>query len=167
MDAKKRKFAEIYDENIDKIFRFVYLKVGSVEISQDLTGQVFSKGWEKFAGKEKLKNPSAYLYQIARSEIANYYRVKDKLKIAPINEDILETDSLNLEEQRAKTEEIEEMRVKLACLDDEQQNLLIWRYVDNLSIRQVAKLAHRPSNTTRVMIHRALKELKEGMKGEV
>ena len=163
---KQKKFADIYDQHLEKIYRFVYLKVGSVEISQDLTSQVFSKGWEKFKSKEKMKNPSAYLYQIARAEIANYYRSRDKLKIVSVDTDILElleAGGKSLEEQQAISQEIEGLRVKLACLDDESQNILIWRYVDNLPIKQVAKLANRPSNTTRVMIHRALKELRGKM----
>ena len=50
MDSLNEQFSSIYDQYIDKIYRFVYLKVSSQEIAEDITSKVFIKGWEAFSG---------------------------------------------------------------------------------------------------------------------
>ena len=42
------QFGKIYDEYIEKIYRFVYLKVDSQETAEDITSKVFLKGWETY-----------------------------------------------------------------------------------------------------------------------
>ena len=48
MESISEQFSQIYDQYIDKIYRFVYLKVNSQEIAEDITSKVFIRGWEKF-----------------------------------------------------------------------------------------------------------------------
>ena len=82
MDSENEQFIRIYDQYIDKIYRFVYLKVNSQEIAEDITSKVFLKGWENYRGEpKKIENMSAFLYQIARNSIVDHYREKSKTKI--------------------------------------------------------------------------------------
>jgi len=48
-------------------------------------------------------------------------------------------------------------------LKDDYQNVLILRYVDEMTIKEIAKITEKPKNTVKVLIHRALKELREQM----
>ncbi|MBI2050008.1 MAG: RNA polymerase subunit sigma-24, partial [Candidatus Staskawiczbacteria bacterium] len=48
MNNNEAQFSEIYDQYIDKIYRFVYFKVNSQEIAEDITSKVFLKGWEAY-----------------------------------------------------------------------------------------------------------------------
>ena len=52
VDNKKEQFSQIYDQYIEKIYRFVYIKVNSEETAQDITSKVFLKGWEAFEKSE-------------------------------------------------------------------------------------------------------------------
>jgi len=86
MDNYKEKFSEIYDQYIDKIYRFVYFKVSSEEVAEDITSKVFLKGWEAFQshglGEDReILNTSAFLYQIARNAVTDHYREKAKIKV--------------------------------------------------------------------------------------
>jgi len=82
----KKKFSEFYDQNINKVFRFVYLRVDSTETAQDLTSLVFLKFWKTQASfvdnkvnqSSKVSNPKAFLFQMARNQIIDFYRQKDK-----------------------------------------------------------------------------------------
>jgi len=60
MDKASRQFSKIYDKYIEKIYRFIYFKVNSVEISQDLTSETFLKAWQAFQ-REKINNIPAFL----------------------------------------------------------------------------------------------------------
>lgn len=163
MANHKRKFSRIYDKNIDKVYRFIFLKVGSQETAEDLCSQVFSKGWDKFRTGQKIDNPSAYLYQIARAEIANYYRWKVKHKTVSTDSVQVVDPFGDIEKKEQALADLADLRANIADLSDEMQNIIIWRFVDDLPIKQVAKLAERPANTVRVMLHRALKEVKKKM----
>jgi len=163
MEDKKKQFAKIYDQNIEKIYRFLFLKLGSREAAEDLTAEVFAKGWDKFRNSKNLQNPVAYLYQIARTKLADYYRDKGKFKVVLTEENQIPDADPNPEENQILESEIEMLRVCLAKLSDDYQNIIIWRYLDGLSIQEIAEIMGKEEGTIRVMIHRALKEMKEKM----
>jgi len=168
MRNPKKKFAKIYDIYVGKIYRFVFLKVGSQETAEDLTGQVFAKGWDRMnriskKKQKEIENVPAYLFQIARAEIANYYRGKAKFQvISTAAEQIVDPDPA-IEEKQQLQSDLEVMRSSLNQLKDEHQNVLIWRYLDGFSNKDIAQIIEKPEGTVRVIIHRALKELREKM----
>jgi len=171
MRNPKKKFAKIYDKYVNKIYRFIFLKVGSQEAAEDLTSQVFTKGWKRFRKSQDIKNPSAYLYQIARAEIADYYSKGAKFQMVsteanPIVNSQLIDPRPTAEEEIKFQSDIEMLRTSLTQLNDDEQNIIIWRYLDGLSFKQISQIMERPEGTVRVMIHRALKELKEKMENE-
>jgi len=86
----KQEFSEFYDKNIDKVFRFVYLRVDTTETAQDLTSLAFLKLWQRTSlrgvaqqrGDAAISNPTAFLYRIARNQIIDFYRQKNKKPIS-------------------------------------------------------------------------------------
>ncbi|HTL39819.1 MAG TPA: sigma-70 family RNA polymerase sigma factor, partial [Methylomirabilota bacterium] len=69
-------FAEIYDYFSEKIYRFIYFRVGHKEVAEDILADTFVKAWQKI---NQINSPlalSAWLYQIARNNIIDYYRVR-------------------------------------------------------------------------------------------
>ena len=168
MGNPKRKFAKIYDKYVNKIYRFIFLKVDSQETAEDLTSQVFTKGWRRFKQSQDIKNPSAYLYQIARAEIADYYGKRPNFQIVsfernPIVNSQLTDPQPTAEENLGLQSDIEIMKGALSQLDEDEQNIIIWRYLDGFSFKQIGQIMERPEGTVRVMVHRALKELREKM----
>ena len=163
MGNPKRKFAKIYDKYVEKIYRFVFLKVDSQQAAEDLTAQVFTKGWDRFRTGEKIKNPSAYLYQIARAEIADHYRKGAKFQIISTEANPIPDPQPTAEENLGLKSDIEVLRTSLSQLNDDYQNVIIWRYLEDLSFKEIARIMERPEGTVRVMVHRALKELREKM----
>ena len=85
MNNPREQFSLIYDQYIEKIYRFVYLKVDSQEAAEDLTSKVFLKGWEAYQKDAEIKNPGAFLYQIARNTIVDHYRENSKAKTVSID----------------------------------------------------------------------------------
>jgi len=56
--------------------------------------------------------------------------------------------------------EMNTVRQAMSHLNDDYQNAIIWRYLDDLSIKEVSQLLDRSEEATRVLLHRAMKELK-------
>lgn len=166
---RAKQFEKIYDDYIDKIYRFVFLKMDSEESAQDVTAQVFTKGWKKFKSGTHIKNVSAYLYQIARSEVSNYYRGSRKYQIVSVESvqilDMKGTTSA-VEGKHQISSDIATVKKVLRQLDENSQNVLIWRYLDGYSNKEIAIMLGKSEGAVRVMIHRALAQMKEKMAGE-
>lgn len=161
----KKKFSKTYDKYVEKIYRFIFLKVDTQETAEDLTSQVFSKAWARVKQtdkrNEKIENLPAYIYQIARAEVANFHRDKAKYRIISTESSQLADPSANLEESQEKAREIEKLRLSLANLDDDCQNIIIWHYLEGMPYKEISQIIGKPEGTIRVIAHRALKELKD------
>jgi len=164
----RKEFSKIYDKCIDKIYRFIFLKVNSQEIAQDLTSETFLKGWEAFQKAnnpgnsiQKIENPQAFLYQIARNLVIDHYREKGKAQLVSVEYIPIIDPKQDLEEKSLLESDIGQVQLALTGLKEDYQNVIIWHYLDDLPIREVAKMLDRTEETTRVLLHRALKSLKD------
>jgi len=167
MDNYKEQFSQIYDQYIDKIYRFVYLKVNSQEIAEDITSKVFLRGWEAYKtkfeirnSKFEIKNIGAFLYQIARNLVTDHYREKGRAKFVSIENSPIIDPNQGLEEKAILSSDVEAVRHSLSDLKEDYQNVIIWHYLDDLSIPEVAKMLGRTEEATRVLLHRALGALR-------
>ena len=161
MDNLRRQFSQIYDKYVDKIYRFVYFKVNSQETAEDLCSEVFFRGWKVFQERKKIENTQAFLYQIARNLVTDFYREKGKFQTISTEfaREIVDPKP-NSEEKALINSDIEEVRAVLVGLKEDYQNVIIWHYVDNYSISEIAKMSDKSEGAIRVTLHRALKELK-------
>ncbi len=166
MANPKKKFGKIYDQYVEKIYRFVFLKVSSQEIAEDLTSKVFLKGWEAFRktenkGENKIDNPQAFLYQIARNSVIDHYREKGRTRIISTELTPQMADPrTNLEEAAKTSSDLEIVKQAMQNLKGDYQEVIIWHYLDDLSISEIAKVLNKQEGAVRVMLHRALKALK-------
>ncbi len=167
MSGSKEQFSRIYDQYIEKIYRFVYLKVSSQEVAEDLTSKVFLKGWNAYQKGEKIKNEGAFLYKIARNTVIDHYRERDKKKtvsidyVAPIADP-----RTSLYDKAILSDEIESVKAAIHRLKKDYQDVLIWYYLEDISAAQIAELMDKPVGTVRVMVHRGLKCLQDELKKE-
>jgi len=168
MDKQREIFSGIYDEYIDKIYRFIFLKVSSQETAQDLTSETFLRGWEAFQrsqnpnpGEMKIENMQAFLYQIARNLVTDFYREKGKNQIISAENLRIADPQANLEEKAKFSSDFEQIKVSLADLKEDYQEVIILHYINDLSIKEIAKTLNKPEGTIRVILHRGLKELRE------
>ena len=165
-NSPRKQFSKIYDQCIDKIYRFIFLKVSSQEIAEDLTSEVFSRGWEAFQkNTQEIKNPNAFLYQIARNLIVDFYRQKGAANTVSTDacQELCDP-NVNLEEQVFVRSDIQLARTALSRIKEDHQNIIIWYYLDELSVPEIATMTDKPEGTVRVIIHRALKELRKEIK---
>jgi len=162
-DRLNEQFGEIYDQNIDRIYRFVYLKVSSQEIAEDITSKVFIKGLEAFKSQgSNIKNPSAFLYQIARNAVVDHYRDKGRTKTVSVDSGIEITDpGVDAHNRAILNADVNVVKGAIAKLKKEHQDIIIWHYLDDMPIVDIAELLGKPEGTIRVAMHRGLKALKD------
>ncbi|MBI2647806.1 MAG: sigma-70 family RNA polymerase sigma factor [Candidatus Wildermuthbacteria bacterium] len=166
MAFSKEEFISLYDAYLEPIFRFVALKVGSREVAQDLTSEVFLRFLR--SGNDSIQNPRAFLYQIARNVVADHYRAHEKKGTLPLSEyvEAIEEDSGDMD-IAALNIEMDRVRTALSSLSEGYREVITWRYVDELSLSEIAALLGKTEQSVRVTLHRALKALKREMEGGV
>lgn len=165
MKDHKKQFNKIYDEYVDKIYRFVYVKVSSRETAEDLTSQAFMKSWQVIKGGGDIKNPKAFVYQIARNLVIDFYREKAKRPTVP--EEFMASvpdHRVGIEKQAQLSADLEKTMKLLGKIKPEYQDVVMWHYLDDLSVKEIAGILQKPENNVRVTLHRALNSLKEEAK---
>lgn len=168
-DSLNEQFSRIYDQYIDKIYRFVYLKVNSQEIAEDITSKVFLKGFEAYQAKFEIrnskfeiKNVGAFLYQIARNAVVDHYRAQGRAKTVSIDASPEIADSgTNAQDKAILRADMAVIKKGIQKLKKEHQDIIIWHYLEDMPISDIAKLLDKPAGTVRVMLHRGLKDLKD------
>ena len=170
MDSLNEQFGQIYDQYIDKIYRFVYLKVSSQEIAEDVTSKVFIKGWEAFqkapqGSIAEIKNPGAFLYQIARNAVIDHYREKGRSKVvsADASPEIADPGT-SAHDKAIITADVVIIKKAIYKLKKEYQDIIIWYYLEDMSADKIAEIMDKPAGTIRVMLHRGLKALQDIIK---
>jgi RNA polymerase sigma-70 factor (ECF subfamily) len=162
MDSLSKQFEAIYDQYIEKIYRFVYLKVNSQEVAQDITSKVFTKGWEALSNsKTDIRNPGAFLYQIARNAVVDHYREKGRVNMVSVDFDKQIADpGTGIYDKAVLAADVKIVKSAILKIKKDYQDIIIWHYLEDMPIDEIAKLVNKPSGTVRVALHRGLKELR-------
>ena len=159
MANQKKEFGKIYDKYIEKIYRFVFVKVSSEDIAQDICSETFLKGWESFK-TQKIDNPQAFLYRIARNLVIDHYREKGRTKIISAEYASIPDPRAGFEEKIALDSDLDQVKKALSKLNDDYQTVVVLRYLEDLPIAEIAKALDKTEDATRVTLHRALKALR-------
>ncbi len=160
--GNKESFAQLYRHYLPQIFRFVYLKVNNKAEAEDLTHEVFLNTWQNLKTYTHREFPfSSWLYRIARNEVIDFYRTnKKEVRLELVEEDFIkipETESLNLDQSL----ELEKIKKLFQHLTQEQQDVLIMRFIEDLSPKEVSAALNKSEGAVRIIQHRGLNELKK------
>jgi RNA polymerase sigma-70 factor (ECF subfamily) len=167
-EKDKDAFLDAYDAYADDIYRFIFFKIGSVEEARDITSAVFLKVWEyaQSRGLDESKSLRAFIYKTARNSVIDHYRSFGGAKTENNSQEIMETladdkqDSLSAAEKISDLENIKECLEKLK---EEYREIILMRFIDELSFSEIAEITGRPIGNLRVLSFRALQALKELM----
>jgi len=167
-EGDSESFGKLYDCYITQIYRFVYLKVQSKQDAEDLTHQVFLKAWQNIHTFNSQGFPfSSWLYRIATNSVIDFYRVHRKhANIDEIQEEYLARDD-SPETKVDIALEIDAVRVALLKLEHDQQNVIVLRFVNNLTTKEIAESLDKTEGAIRVIQHRALKSLRKQLEGRI
>jgi len=157
----EQAFGQVYDNYVDVLFRFVSFRVRNKEQAQDIISELFLKLWQHLRQTEnQVDNLRAFLYRMARNLVADHYReLQEEL---PLDEAIeVASDKGGSHhpspQQQVSLREVEEA---IAKLKPEWREVVILAYVEGFKPKEIADIIGKSPAATRVIIHRALQELK-------
>jgi RNA polymerase sigma-70 factor (ECF subfamily) len=169
----KEAFIKVYDEYVQDLYRFIYFKVGREAEAQDLTSLVFLKAWQHIQNNSlsDSKTLRALVYKIARHAIIDHYRESSsKLEVSLDDEDHpidIVDDSQDLAEDVDRKNNLALLREQLPLLKEEYREVVVLRFVNDLSLEEIADVTGKSRGNVRVILHRALSALKEMVEKEL
>lgn len=164
----KNAFGELYNMYRDRLYRFIFYKVSKSEDAEDVVNDVFFKVWRFIQNNGEISNLSAFLYSTARNAVNDYYRNRgvtvnlDNLENTELFSDIsLQSDlskaQLSLEIEMGTDQLTRAMR----SIKDEYREVLVMRYLDDMSFKDIAEALGKNEGNVRVLLHRATETLKK------
>ena len=156
-------FAQLYDAYLERVYRYVYIHVSDEQTAEDITSQVFLKAWEHLDSYRSGGSPFlAWLYTIARNQVIDHYRTR-KSSISVDEVLSLPSKEESVDDQVASRFDLQAMRDALQFLTDEQQQVLILRFVAGLETHEIAYEMNKAEGAIRALQMRALQTLSKYM----
>jgi RNA polymerase sigma-70 factor, ECF subfamily len=157
----------LYEETLPAIYRFIYSKVGNREEAEDLTSQVYLKALSGLDQSRDTISAQAWLFQVARTTIADYWRLFYKLRASSLD-DLLEMgwDSPTATPGDANNAEARAQRI-LAYLPERYRDVLTLRFLLNLSLRETAARMNLSEANVKVLQFRALRKASQYVDADV
>ncbi len=153
----REAFAQLYDRFVDKIFRYVYYKVGTRAEAEDLTAQVFMKAWEAIGHYRWMDRPfAAWLYRIAHNSVVDYFRTHREVSSLDEMPFIEQENAATLEELTQQHMTADVLRRAIRRLTQDQQRVILLRFIEGYSTEQVAQILNKQPGAVRTLQHRAL-----------
>ena len=153
------RFADLYERNFERVYAYVARRVGDRAQAEDIVSEVFQHALEKLKTFEWRGVPfCAWLYRIAANAITDRYH--DKSREAALPEDEPEAAVQEEVEQRALLSEL------VNSLPPEQRRVVVARFVEQRSIKEIARAMQRSEGAIKQLQFRALQNLRAQMKNK-
>lgn len=152
----------LYDLHHERIYRYVWSRVGQQRLAEDLTGEVFARMVANLPDYRPVGQPfQAWLYRIAHNLIADHYRQDGGNEMMSLDGmvGIKEmTESPDAVVERVLT--AERIQKALDRLDPTQREVVVLRFLVGLPLQEVAAAIGKTVAATKSLQHRGLTYLR-------
>lgn len=161
----KDAFGELYERYVEKIYNYVYYRTGNHHDAEDLTARVFSRAMSHIETYTDRGVPfQAWLYRIAHNLVANWHRDRGRRKIIPLDEFIASSLRSDAPDHQAEDrQERERLLDAIRRLPEERQQLLLLKFVEELSNAEIGVIMGRTEGAIKSLYHRTLLTLRDDL----
>jgi RNA polymerase sigma-70 factor, ECF subfamily len=161
-----RDFTELYRAHLRDVYSYSYYRIGNHHDAEDLTEQTFLQAYRHFERAQREANGRPlrpWLIRIAHNLAANYYRDRARRPVTQLDDASVLTAPHGTEEMVEEREELKEVLQGVSKLPDDRREALIMRFALGMDNREIARAMDRSEGATKVLIHRAIKQLEQGL----
>jgi RNA polymerase sigma-70 factor, ECF subfamily len=151
----------IYHNYFDPVYQFCRLRVGDDQTAQDLTSEVFTRFIQSLK-RETAPQTSlrGWIFRVTRNLIYDYYGREKELPVETLDQWLISTDT-DPEVQALQTMQIERARRAIGMLSPAQQEVLMLRFDQQLSLQETADIMDRQANAIKALQFRAVNTLRQ------
>jgi RNA polymerase sigma-70 factor, ECF subfamily len=160
-----RDFSELYRDHLRDVYSYAYYRVGNHHDAEDLTEQTFLQAYRHFerAMRESNGRPlRPWLIRIAHNLAANHYRDRSRRPSSSIEDTVEPAAAHTTEELVEGRDELGRVLDGVERLPEDRREALVMRFALGMDNREIARAMGRSEGATKVLIHRAIKQL-EGL----
>ncbi len=159
-------FIKTYDKYSDKIFRHLYFRMHDREKALDLMQETFTKTFLYVKDGKVVENIQAFLYKVAHNLMIDEIKKNKKYSVVSLEKLQEEGFMPGTENTQQLKEKIDAQAIldQLGKIPPQYQAVIVMRYVDELSPKEIAESLGESENAIRVKIHRSLKQLRKVLK---
>ncbi|MHB1296441.1 MAG: sigma-70 family RNA polymerase sigma factor [Anaerolineae bacterium] len=158
-------FAGIYEQYVDRIYSYIYHRVGNVHDAEDLTSRTFFRALAHLPNYQDKGVPfSAWLFRIAHNLVANWHRDRGRRPVVALDELVIRAAAHEHPEALAQSEdETRSLREAMRSLDATRQELLVLKFSEDLSNAEIGAIMGRSEGAIKSLYHRTLLALRKEM----
>lgn len=157
--GQTENFVVLYDNYLDKIYRFLFFRTNHQETAEDLTSQTFLKALDKIQSFDANKGTfQAWLFRIAHNLLIDHYRSPRK--------EVDIDNAVNVSSDSSPEKDVDALftslkaRQLLATLPEQTQTLIILRVWDELSYTEIANIMDKSEASLKMQFSRAINSLR-------
>jgi RNA polymerase sigma-70 factor, ECF subfamily len=157
----EKAFSKIYEDNFEKVYRFIYARVGNKQVVEDLVSETFFTLLEvikNYNGSSKL---STFIFGIAINKVRQYWQKREIVKEVDLDEEYYAAEDIYEEKEEEKDGRLSQILHEiLSEIPEKLRNVLRERFIENHSIKVAANNLGVSDGNLRVLQNRALKKAK-------
>jgi RNA polymerase sigma-70 factor, ECF subfamily len=161
-------FGELYERYVDRIYHYVFYRTGDAREAEDLTARVFYRALSHIPRYHQRGAPfAAWLYRIAHNMVANWHRDRSHHRQIRLDDVItLKTEDASPEYRAEQNDEARVLLGVMTRLPAERQQLLILKFVEDMSNEEIARVMGRSEGAIKSLYHRTLVALRDELSRE-
>ena len=161
-DRIKQRFLAAHDELADDIFAFCHARTSNREVALDVTQDIFLNVWDYLASGKTVQHLRAFIYRTARNKIVDYYRKHKSSSLDMAREFGFDLSDSGYAVAYATTQADADFTMRaMEALSPQHYQIIQMRYVDQLSLDEIAFQYGETKNTISVRLHRALAQARK------
>jgi RNA polymerase sigma-70 factor (ECF subfamily) len=160
--ALDAEFSELYRTHLRDVYSYLYYRLGNHHDAEDLTEQTFLQAYRHFerAQRESDGRPlRPWLIRIAHNLAANLYRDRSRRPQSALDERMPLAALHSTEDLVSGRDELAHVLAGVKQLPDDRREALIMRFALDMDNREIARALGRSDGATKVLIHRAIRQL--------
>jgi RNA polymerase sigma-70 factor (ECF subfamily) len=158
------RFTELYRAHLRDVYSYAYYRVGNHHDAEDLTEQTFLQAYrhlERALAESAGRPLRPWLIRIVHNLAANYFRDRSRRPQTNLDDAGPLPERHRTDELVEGREELREVLAGVSALPEDRKSALIMRFALDMDNREIARALGRTEGATKVLIHRAIRQLEE------
>ncbi len=155
----EESFLRAYEDYADAVFRHCYFRTFNRERARDIMQDTFAKTWEYLSQGKSVENLRAFLYKVANNIIIDQSRRKQVSSLDDLMEQGFDVPVREHERTIAGIHGRQVLKI-VELLDEKYRDVIIMRFVDDLSPQEISQIIGETENVVSVRIHRGIRQVR-------
>lgn len=158
-------FGILYERYVDRIYGYIYHRVGNAQEAEDLTARTFYRALDNLHTYEDRGAPfAAWLFRIAHNLMANWHRDRSRRRFLSLDRLWAQRSENDSPEEHVEQQENQEaLWSAISRLPEERRNLLLWKFGSQMSNLEIGELMNKSESAIKSLYFRTLASLRQDL----